>query len=127
MNPTTPPTSDKVAILNDATNRLNQLRLELQRIRQSNDSLLENVMKIKAEKTQLRNVKARLKVEKAKMERILNSPHPHVHPALHKTSTTYSKATAPYDLNYPPAVMWQWIPPAVLDTSQDHVLRPPVA
>ncbi|KAF3787133.1 Transcription factor [Nymphaea thermarum] len=27
--------------------------------------------------------------------------------------------------NYSPVAMWQWIPPAVLDTSHDHVLRPP--
>jgi len=127
LNPSTPPTSDKVAILNNATSRLNQLRLELQHIRQSNDSLLENIMKVKAEKTELRGVKARLKAEKAKMERILSFQHRHVDPAVYKTVTTYSKIETPYDLNYPPAAMWQWVPTVVMDTSQDHALRSPVA
>ena len=30
-------------------------------------------------------------------------------------------------VSYPGVAMWQFMPPAVVDTSQDHVLRPPVA
>lgn len=30
-------------------------------------------------------------------------------------------------ISYPGVAMWQFIPPSVRDTSQDHVLRPPVA
>ncbi|KAE8677283.1 Detected protein of unknown function [Hibiscus syriacus] len=29
-------------------------------------------------------------------------------------------------LGYPGVAMWQFMPPAAVDTSQDHVLRPPV-
>lgn len=28
---------------------------------------------------------------------------------------------------HPSVAMWQFMPPAAVDTSQDHVLRPPVA
>lgn len=30
-------------------------------------------------------------------------------------------------ISYPGVAMWQFMPPASVDTSQDHVLRPPVA
>ena len=30
-------------------------------------------------------------------------------------------------VGYPGLSMWQFMPPAAVDTSQDHVLRPPVA
>lgn len=30
-------------------------------------------------------------------------------------------------IGYPGVAMWQFMPPAAVDTSQDHVLRPPVA
>lgn len=30
-------------------------------------------------------------------------------------------------ISYPGVAMWQFMPPAAVDTSQDHVLRPPVA
>lgn len=32
----------------------------------------------------------------------------------------------PY-IGFPGVAMWQFMSPAVVDTSQDHVLRPPVA
>lgn len=30
-------------------------------------------------------------------------------------------------ISFPGVAMWQFMPPAAVDTSQDHVLRPPVA
>lgn len=30
-------------------------------------------------------------------------------------------------ISYPGMAMWQFMPPADMDTSQDHVLHPPVA
>lgn len=30
-------------------------------------------------------------------------------------------------VGYPGIAMWQFLPPAAVDTSQDHLLRPPVA
>jgi len=30
-------------------------------------------------------------------------------------------------MGYPGVAMWQFLSPAAVDTSQDHVLRPPVA
>lgn len=30
-------------------------------------------------------------------------------------------------ISYPGVAMWQFMPPAAVDTSLDHVLRPPVA
>jgi len=92
---------------------------------------------LKSEKNELRDEKQRLKVEKEKLEQqvkaISSQPPPSFlpHPAA-----AYAAAAAagqapgnklmPF-IGYPPVAMWQFMPPAAVDTSQDHVLRPPVA
>nr|DAD41056.1 TPA_asm: hypothetical protein HUJ06_015379 [Nelumbo nucifera] len=90
-----PPKMDKAAILTDAVRMVIQLRSKAQKLKESNESLLEKIKELKAEKNELRDEKQRLKTER-------------------------EAGTAR-------VAMWQFMPPAAVDTSQDHVLRPPVA
>ncbi|THU60978.1 hypothetical protein C4D60_Mb07t18430 [Musa balbisiana] len=86
-----------------------------------------------AEKLELRDEKMRLKAEKERTEQMLKAisttPQFMTQPATatpHSASVAARIKTIPHP-NYMPMGMWRWIPPAALDTSQDHVLRPPVA
>ncbi|CAL9771666.1 unnamed protein product [Musa acuminata subsp. burmannicoides] len=133
MDPGKAPKTDKFAILSDATRLLNQLRLEAKKFRESNEALQDAIKNLKAEKLELRDEKLRLKAEKEQIEQMLKAiriaPQFITEPSaatLHAASIAAYSKTIPYP-NYLPADMWQWIPPAALDTSQDHVLRPPVA
>ena len=91
---------------------------------------------VQAEKNELRNEKQRLKTDKEKLEQQVKSmsvqpgymPHPSAVPAaaFGAQGQTAGDKLMPV-IGYPGVAMWQFIPPAVRDTSQDHVLRPPVA
>ncbi|OVA17777.1 Myc-type [Macleaya cordata] len=135
LEPGRPPKTDKIIILGDATRLLNQLRLETKKLKETNEALQDTIKSLKVEKLEMREEKVRLKAEKEKLEQALKTmsmpspfvPHPAFHASAAATFATTGK-TIPYHLNYPPPMaMWQWMPPASLDTSQDHVLRPPVA
>uniref|UniRef100_A0A1D1Y7S3 Transcription factor ILR3 n=1 Tax=Anthurium amnicola TaxID=1678845 RepID=A0A1D1Y7S3_9ARAE len=133
LDPGRPPKADKVAILSDATRHLNQLHVEAEKLKESNESLQETIKSLKAEKMELRDEKVSLKAEKEKLEQMLKGlsiPSSFVAPPVaapfHPAAYATCNKNIPYP-NYPPVGMWQWIPPASLDTSQDHVLRPPVA
>ncbi|KAI3834715.1 hypothetical protein MKX03_000324 [Papaver bracteatum] len=135
LEPGRPPTTDKIILLSDATRVVKQLFLETKRLKESNEAIQERIKSLKAEKSELREEKVRLKAEKEKMDKTLKGmamPSPFVlHPAAYHTPAAFSTAgkAVPYQINYsqPPIAMWKWMPPASLDTSQDHVLRPPVA
>ena len=79
---------------------------------------------------ELRDEKVRLKTEKERMEQLLKAtstaPTFIPHPAAASAAFQAAYKTIPY-AGYLPVGMWQWLPRAALDTSQDHVLRPPVA
>lgn len=128
LDPGRPVKSDKSAILSDAIRVLNQLRTEAQELRQKNERLQEHIKSLKTEKTELREEKLVLKAEKDKMEQQVKSmtvvpagfaPTPATYHPLRNKMMAFP--------NYSGFPMWHWIPPAVTDTSQDHVLRPPVA
>eukprot|EP01018_Ginkgo_biloba_P034508 Gb_41424 [translate_table: standard] len=136
LEPGRPPKTDKATILCDAARVLNQLRAEAQKLKDSNEQLQEAIKDLKAEKNELRDEKFKLKAEKERLEQQVKAmtmpsgflPHP---AALHAAafaaqSQAASNKTMPIP-GYPGMAMWQWMPPAVVDTSQDHVLRPPVA
>ncbi|RRT53812.1 hypothetical protein B296_00036435 [Ensete ventricosum] len=134
MDPGKPPKTDKSAILGDATRLLHHFRNEAKKIKESNEALQDAIKNMKAEKVELRDERMRLKAEKARIEEMLKAisttPQFITQPAaatFHETSAAaaFSK-TIPYP-NYLPMGMWQWTAPAAIDTSQDHVLRPPVA
>nr|KYP53467.1 Transcription factor ILR3 [Cajanus cajan] len=89
-----------------------------------------------AEKNELRDEKQRLKAEKEKLEQQLKSlnaqpsfmPPPAAIPAaaFAAQGQAHGNKLVPF-ISYPGVAMWQFMPPAAVDTSQDHVLRPPVA
>lgn len=102
-------------------------------------NILVFLFPVQAEKNELRDEKQRLKAEKERMELHVRAmgaqpagflpPQPSsLSPALNVQgqATAASSKLMPF-ISYPGVGMWQMIPQATLDTSQDHVLRPPVA
>ncbi|CAK7350905.1 unnamed protein product [Dovyalis caffra] len=135
LDPGRPPKVDKSAILVDAARMVTQLRDESQKLKESSESLQEKIDELKAEKNELRDEKQRLKTEKENLERQVKAlsapptflPHPPAIPApFSAPGQVVGSKPMPF-VGYPGISMWQFMPPAVVDTSQDHVLRPPVA
>jgi len=138
LEPGRPPkTADKATILSDAARVMTQLRTEAQNLKAENERLQEAIKDLKAEKNELRDEKLRMKAEKEKLEQQVKAmalptgfvPHPaayHAAAAFAAQSQAAANKTMPVP-GYPGMAMWQWMPPAMVDTSQDHVLRPPVA
>lgn len=133
LEPGRPPKTDKSAILVDAVRMVTQLRGEAQKLKNSNLNLQEKIKELKAEKNELRDEKQKLKAEKEKLEQQLKTTN--VQPGF--LPPAIPAAFAPHGqvpgsklvpiMSYPGIAMWQFMPPAAVDTSQDHVLRPPVA
>ncbi|XP_068645678.1 transcription factor ILR3-like [Aristolochia californica] len=138
IEPGRPPKSDKAMILSDAARVLVQLRNEAQQLKDANEKLQDSIKDLKAEKNELRDEKTKLKTDKERLEqqvRALSMPPagfiPHM-PALHPAAAFTAQGQAATNKSaaypgFPGMAMWQWIPPAVVDTSQDHKLRPPAA
>ncbi|KAL9441449.1 hypothetical protein AB3S75_020024 [Citrus x aurantiifolia] len=135
LEPGRPPKTDKAAILIDAVRMVTQLRSEAQKLKDSNSSLHEKIKELKAEKNELRDEKQRLKAEKEKIEQQLKAmstqpsfltPPPAIPAAFAAQGQAPGNKLMPF-ISYPGVAMWQFMPPAAVDTSQDHVLRPPVA
>ncbi|KAL2327963.1 hypothetical protein Fmac_021390 [Flemingia macrophylla] len=136
LEPGRPAKTDKAAILIDAVRMVTQLRGEAQKLKDTNQGLQEKIKELKAEKNELRDEKQRLKAEKEKLEQQLKSlnaqpsfmPPPAAIPAaaFAAQGQAHGNKLVPF-ISYPGVAMWQFMPPAAVDTSQDHVLRPPVA
>ncbi|TKY48987.1 Transcription factor ILR3 [Spatholobus suberectus] len=133
LEPGRPPKTDKAAILIDAVRMVTQMRDEAQKLKDSNTSLQEKIKELKAEKNELRDEKQRLKAEKEKLElqvKSMNAQPAFLPPAIPAAFAPQGQAPGnklvPF-ISYPGVAMWQFMPPAAVDTSQDHVLRPPVA
>ncbi len=136
LEPGRPPKADKAAILGDAVRMVIQLRSDAQKLKESNEDLQEKIKELKAEKNELRDEKQRLKSEKEKLEQQVKAisaqpgflPHPSAMPAAFAAAQAQAPGNKlmPF-VGYPGVAMWQFMPPAAVDTSQDHVLRPPVA
>ncbi|XP_042502403.1 transcription factor ILR3-like isoform X2 [Macadamia integrifolia] len=138
LEPGRPPKTDKATILSDASRALVQLRTKAQQLKEANEKLQETIKDLKVEKNELRNEKINLKAEKEKLEEKVKAmslppvgfmPHPMAFSAAAfaaQSQAASNKTAAPFP-GFPGAAMWQWMPPAVVDTSQDHKLRPPVA
>ncbi|BBH00776.1 basic helix-loop-helix DNA-binding superfamily protein [Prunus dulcis] len=135
LEPGRPPKTDKAAILGDAVRVVNQLRGEAQQLKDSNGDLQEKINELKAEKNELRDEKQRLKTEKENIERQIKAlntqpgflPHPAAIPGPFSAPGQVVGGKLMPFVGYPGVSMWQFMPPAAVDTSQDHVLRPPVA
>lgn len=96
---------------------------------------IEFLSPMQAEKNELRDEKQRLKAEKEKLEMQVKSmnaqpaflpPPPAIPAAFAPQGQAPGNKLVPF-ISYPGVAMWQFMPPAAVDTSQDHVLRPPVA
>ncbi|XP_024376913.1 transcription factor bHLH115 [Physcomitrium patens] len=138
LEPGRPPKTDKATILSDAVRILTQLRAEAQGLTESNNQLRETIKDLKNEKNELREEKSRLKADKERLELQVKAmtiptrymPHP---AAIHAAAAAFSaqaqavSTKAAQMAGYSGMAMWQWMSPAAVDTSQDHVLRPPVA
>ncbi|KAI5055691.1 hypothetical protein GOP47_0029212 [Adiantum capillus-veneris] len=140
LEPGRTPKTDKIVILSDALRTLNQLKAEAQQLNESNEKLRESIKKLKIEKGELRDEKQRLKAEKERLEqqmKLMSMPAGYLpHPAaVHAAMSAFAaqnqvaggKAASVPGFPGMGLGMWQWMPPAALDTSQDHMLRPPVA
>jgi FtsZ-binding cell division protein ZapB len=138
LEPGKPPKTDKATILSDAVRILTQLRSEAQQLQDSNNQLRDTIKDLKVEKNELRDEKTRLKADKEKLEQQVKDmtiptgylPHPaaiHAAAAAFAAQSQAASSKAAQMAGYPGMAMWQWMPPAAVDTSQDHVLRPPVA
>jgi len=150
LEPGKPPKSDKASILCDAVKVLTQLRTETVQLKEGNEQLKEQIKELKVEKNELRDEKARLKSEKERLEQQVKAitippgfmPHPAAMQAAAAAfasqaqvaqmgakptgAANFGAAGAAYPA-VPGMAMWQWMPPAVVDTSQDHTRHPPVA
>ncbi|XP_073005390.1 transcription factor ILR3-like isoform X2 [Typha latifolia] len=136
LDPAKPLKMDKAAILVDAVRMVTELRNESQKLQDSNESLQDKIKELKAEKSELRDEKQRLKAEKESLEqqiKILSArpsfvSHPPVIPATFAAQgqATGHKLAVPV-LGYPGFPMWQFMPQADVDTSQDAESCPPVA
>lgn len=139
LEPGKQPKMDKAAILSDAARMVTQLRMEAQKLKDSNENLQEKIKELKTEKNELRDEKQKLKAEKENLEqqvKFLNArpsfmPPPPVIPAAFAAqgkgaSLASPKMMMPF-IGYPGFPMWQLMPPADVDTSQDAESCPPVA
>lgn len=139
LEPDKPPKTDKASILRDAARILSQLRAESQQLKDANHQLQETIRELKVEKNELRDEKLSLKCEKERLEKQLKSvnilPGYVAHPAaVHAAVAAYpsqnqsrfTKSTSFPEMPFQ-ITMAQWMPPATVDISNDHVLRPPVA
>ncbi|KAI3986527.1 hypothetical protein MKX01_014065 [Papaver californicum] len=137
LDPGRPPKMDKAAILSDAIRMVTQLRSESQKLKESNENLQEKLKDLKVEKNELHDEKQRLKTEKEKLDQQIKAvsaqpsfiPHPAGMPAAFAAQSQAAGNKMMPFMGYPGVAMpmWQFMPPGALDTSQDHVLRPPVA
>ncbi|XP_051151913.1 transcription factor ILR3-like [Andrographis paniculata] len=138
LEPGRPPKIDKSAILVDAARMVTQLRDEAQKLKDLNVNLRENIKELKAEKNELRDEKQKLRTERENLEKQVKTvygpnpqpgflpPPPAVHAAFAAQSQASSNKLMPF-IGYPSIAMWQFMSPAAVDTSEDHILRPPVA
>ncbi|KAG2717098.1 hypothetical protein I3760_03G157100 [Carya illinoinensis] len=133
--PGRPAKTDKTAILIDAIRMMTQLRSEAQKLKESNEDLQLQIKELKSEKNELRDEKQKLKADKEKLEQQVSAmsgqpgflPHPSSMVAAFAAEGQASRNKLIPFIGYPSISMWQFLPPALVDTSQDHVLRPPVA
>ncbi|XP_027368824.1 transcription factor ILR3-like [Abrus precatorius] len=128
LDPARPLKMDKAVILSDAVRMVFQLREEAQKLRDSTHNLQDKINQLKAEKNELRDEKQRLKAEKESIEQKLKalSSQPSLLPAFPAQGQAVGSKVVPF-MGYPGVAMWQFLQPAAVDTSQDHLLRPPVA
>eukprot|EP00898_Chlorokybus_atmophyticus_P001407 jgi/Chlat1/2267/Chrsp17S02574 len=132
VDPGRPPKTDRAAVLADAVRVVEALREDVRQLREANVRLMDANRDLKAEKNELRDEKAALKAEKVRLDHQLKQWSAMAPPGA---AAAAAAAAAPpgvpthktQPMIMPMPMAWHWLPPQILDTSQDHVLRPPVA
>ncbi|KAL5573222.1 hypothetical protein UlMin_022819 [Ulmus minor] len=127
--------TDKAAILSDAVRILTQLRSDSIMLKETIEDLQAKIKELKVEKNELRDERQRLKEDNDRLVlqvRAMTAQNSFLtHSSAMSTALTpQGQATSnrlPPFISYPGLTMWQMIPSTTLDTSQDHVLHPPVA
>uniref|UniRef100_A0A7C9AV86 BHLH domain-containing protein n=2 Tax=Opuntia streptacantha TaxID=393608 RepID=A0A7C9AV86_OPUST len=136
LEPGTKPKCDKTAILTDAIRMVNMLHEETSRLKEQNVKLKEKINELKSEKNELRAEKQRLKADKEDIEKRIKALGAHQPSFQYHPTAMPASYAIPYQrvgtklvpfMNNPHVSMWQFVPQTVVDTSQDHVLHPPVA
>ncbi|RDY05314.1 Transcription factor ILR3, partial [Mucuna pruriens] len=115
LDPRRPLKLDKVVLLSDAVRMLSHLREETHKLRESTQNLQQKINELKAEKNELRDEKQRLKAEKDNLEQKLKA----FLPAFPAQGQVLANKLVPF-MGYPGVATWQFLPPAAVDTSQDH-------
>ncbi|XP_020595727.1 transcription factor ILR3-like [Phalaenopsis equestris] len=141
LDPGRPSKTDKASILSDAVRVLAQLKGEAEQLEEANEKLQETIKQLKVEKNELREEKLGLKLDKEKLEQQLKVTSippagfmppsialpPAASPAiLAAHGQAPAQKALPFN-TFPSLAMWQWLPPAFLDTTQDPKLWPPHA
>ncbi|XP_031501010.1 transcription factor ILR3-like isoform X1 [Nymphaea colorata] len=127
LEPGKKPKTDKASILCDAIRLMNQLRSEADKLKTENGQLEENIKELKAEKNELREEKVKLKADKERLEQQMKAMMipggflPHAG-ALQAAFATQAQLPGPKPMpfiGYPGLPMWQFLPPALIDSSKD--------
>lgn len=139
LDPGRPPKTDKTVILGDAIRRVTQLRDEALKLKESAQDLQAKINELKAEKNELRDEKQKLKAEKERLEQQVKAfsrppataafypPPPHsAMPIPFPPSPIVDSKFLPV-MGYHGVPMWPFASATAVDTSEDHVLRSPLA
>lgn len=130
--------TDKTVILADAIRMITHLRNEATTLKDSSQDLLVKINELKVEKNELRDEKQKLKTDKERLEQQLKSTfcgpptafYPPAHPVIPVPcpgpTPVGGNKFMPY-MGFQGVPMWQFAPPAAVDTSKDHVHRSPLA
>ncbi|CAN6457966.1 unnamed protein product [Victoria cruziana] len=129
LEPGKKPKTDKATLLCDAIKIVNQLRNEADKLKEENEQLEEKVKELKAEKSELREEKVKLKADKERLEQQMKAitmpagflPHPAAFQAAFAAQIPApSPVVKPMPfIGYPAVPMWQFLPPALVDSSKD--------
>lgn len=139
LDPGRPTKTDKTVILGDAIRRVIQLRDEAVKLKESTEDLQAKINELKAEKNELRDEKQKLKAEKERLEQQVKAfstppattaffpPPPHSTMALPFPASPIVDGKFMPMMGYHGVPMWPFTSTAAVDTSEDHVLRSPLA
>ncbi|XP_076881536.1 transcription factor bHLH115-like [Bidens hawaiensis] len=129
LDPGRPPMTDKTVILGDAIRRVIQLREEAMKLKESTQDLQTKINELKVEKSELRDEKQKLKAEKERLELQVKA-----FSRLPATSAFFPYPQSPIvDGKFVPVMgyhgvpMWPFASVPAVDTSEDHILRSPLA
>ncbi|CAN6452091.1 unnamed protein product [Victoria cruziana] len=127
LEPGKKPKADKASILCDAIRVMNQLRGDADKLKAENGQLEESIKELKAEKNELREEKMKLKADKERLELQMKAvmvpggflPHAGgLQPAFATPPQIPGAKPMPF-IGYPGLPMWQFLPPALIDSSKD--------